>query len=102
MVDEKAVIYLRVSTESQSQDLKNQRNICFLEALRLGFQETLFYQEIISGYEPFKKRFGLMDALAQLKSGDVFIVTDRDRIARDPSMLPDIITMITNAGATLI
>jgi DNA invertase Pin-like site-specific DNA recombinase len=102
MVDEKAVIYLRVSTESQSQDLKNQRNICFLEALRLVFKEMLFYQEIISGYEPLMQRFELMDALAQLKSGDVFIATDRDRIARDPSMLPDIITMITNAGATLI
>ena len=83
----RAIIYLRVSTEEQSNSglgLEAQERVCVEEATRLGFTNvTIYKDEGISGSVPIDERPSLSQALNSLRKGDTFFVAKRDRIARD-------------------
>lgn len=82
----KYVIYLRVSTDKQVESglgLEAQRDIC-LRVVPKGSQVLEFADEGLSGALEIKKRPALIQALDCLQRGDVFVVSKRDRIGRDP------------------
>lgn len=96
----KAVIYLRISTKTQNFDL--QKQACLLKTKLLGIKNKRIFRDIITGTSDPFKRPGLMDAILALKKGDVFIVKDRKRIARDIIIVKAIEKMILDLKAKLV
>ena len=83
----KAVIYTRVSTETQATEgngLEYQLNACRDYARANGLEIKSEHEDAgISGAKQAHERPGLMAAIAALEPGDVLIVYKRDRLARD-------------------
>jgi DNA invertase Pin-like site-specific DNA recombinase len=96
----KAVIYLRISTKTQNFDL--QEKACLLKAKLLGITKKKIFKDVITGTSNPFKRPGLMDAITALQKGDVFIVRDRKRIARDMTIVKSIEKMILECKAKLV
>jgi site-specific DNA recombinase len=101
-----AVIYLRVSTEEQSQSglgLEAQETACRSLAGTLGASEVLLFTDAgISGSKGIEDRPGLTEALATLRKGDVLIVAKRDRIARDMLVTLTVEKVVAKRGARLL
>lgn len=101
-----AVIYLRVSTEEQSQSglgLEAQEAACRALAGSLGASEVLLFTDAgISGSKGIEDRPGLTEALAALRKGDVLIVAKRDRIARDMLVTLTVEKVVSKRGAKLL
>lgn len=83
--------YARVS--SKRQNLERQ-----LEILQNDNVEKIF-SEKIQGDNP--DRPGLNEMLSFIREGDIVVVTELDRLARDNVLLTDIIAAIHKKGATL-
>jgi DNA invertase Pin-like site-specific DNA recombinase len=96
----KAVIYLRISTNTQNLDF--QKKACQLKAKLLGIKRKLIFSDIISGSSNAFERAGLMDAILSLKKDDAFIVYDRKRIARNMTIVSAIEKMIKDFKAKLV
>ena len=84
----RAVVYRRVSDEDQVESgagLAAQLDACRAWAARNDY--TLdgdgYRDEAIGGATPIDKCPGLVDALAELRKGDVLLVAKRDRLGRD-------------------
>lgn len=79
--------YIRVSTDAQADSgagLEAQLESCENYAKRHGLTiHNTFRDEGISGAAEMEDRIGLMEALNELKKGDVLLVAKRDRLARD-------------------
>lgn len=81
----RAIVSLRVSTEEQGDSglgLEAQEAAC-REWCRRNRHEFIgpFVDAGVSGAKPIHKRPGLMDALSEMKRGDVLLVFKRDRLA---------------------
>lgn len=82
----KYVIYLRVSTDQQVTSglgLEAQRERC-LKFIPAGSQVIEFSDEGFSGALEMEKRPALIAALNVLQEGDILLISNRDRIGRDP------------------
>jgi len=101
----KAIAYLRVSTDEQSESghgLAAQLDACQAYADRAGLDLAATYQDDISGAAGLDKRSGLLDAIAGLRRGDVLIVAKRDRLGRDPIALAMIEAAVSRKGARVV
>lgn len=83
----KYVIYLRVSTDQQTESglgLEAQRQMCQKYVLENGNHHSLeFVDEGLSGALSIEKRPNLLKAIDSLSEGDFIIVAKRDRLGRD-------------------
>jgi site-specific DNA recombinase len=101
----RAIIYIRVSTHEQKElgfSLQSQQQMCMLKAKQLGISKKLIFSDSLSGRMNIYDRPGLSDALLALKKNDVFIVSHRDRLARDIKVMADIQETIQNTKAKLV
>lgn len=101
----KYVIYLRVSTEQQTESglgLEAQREICKKYVLENGNHESLeFIDEGLSGALSMEKRPNLLKAIDSLNEGDIILIAKRDRIGRDIILNAMIESAITRKKAKL-
>lgn len=102
----RAIVYLRVSTIHQKESrsgLKLQLNRCKQIAARMHVKERhVFEDAATSGFVAIEQRSGLTAALQMLESGDIFLVSSRDRLARDALIVMQIERVIEQCGATFI
>src|SRR4051812_33037422 len=102
----RAVAYLRVSTDEQSESgagLNAQLDACRAHAARQGWPLAgPFRDEAVSGARPLDQRPGLLDAVAELGPGDVLLVAKRDRLGRDPIAVAFIEKAVTERGARVV
>jgi len=85
----KYIIYLRVSTEQQSQSglgLEAQRQMCLSYISKAGTPQSVleYMDEGFSGSLELDKRPALLESISQLEKGDILLIAKRDRIGRDP------------------
>lgn len=81
----KYVIYLRVSTDQQGLGLEAQRDMCNKYLSNFALPETVeFSDQGYGGALELDKRPGLLEAIAELEKGDILLISQRDRIGRDP------------------
>ena len=83
----KILAYIRVSTDAQADSgagLEAQLEACknYVKHHDLSINQ-IFRDEGISGAADLEDRHGLMEALNELKKGDILLVAKRDRLARD-------------------
>lgn len=83
----KYVIYLRVSTDQQTESglgLESQREICQKFVREKGNNQSLeFIDEGLSGALSMEKRPGILSAIDSLSEGDFLVIAKRDRLGRD-------------------
>lgn len=82
-VQRKTVIYARVSTNKQKNDLQNQVELLKNYAIMNGFQIGAIYQDIASGIS-FEKRKEFFELLEGIISGQISVVliSYKDRLSR--------------------
>lgn len=101
----KCVIYLRVSTDQQTESglgLEAQRNLCLKFVAENGNHQFLeFVDEGYSGALSIEKRPNLLRAIDSLCEGDLIIVAKRDRLGRDIIVNAMIESAITRKKAKL-
>ena len=82
---QRTIIYTRVSTQDQAESglgLEAQETECRKYAARFEWEVVnLFTDSGISGAADLDKRPELLNALAELKRGDVFLVYKLDRLS---------------------
>lgn len=102
----KYVIYLRVSTEQQSESgfgLEAQRDICKKYVQENGNHQTLeFIDEGLSGALSMEKRPNLLKAIDSLNERDIILIAKRDRLGRDIIVNAMIESAIARKKAKLI
>jgi DNA invertase Pin-like site-specific DNA recombinase len=103
----KAVAYLRVSTDSQSEaghGLRAQRDANRAWAKRSEFKRIAetFSDAGISGAAGLENRPALLEAVAALQAGDVLVVAKRDRLGRDPFVIAMIEAAVARQGAKIV
>lgn len=86
----KVIVYLRVSTDAQAESgagLDAQLDACQKYAQKRQLEiDRVFKDEGISGAAELDGRPGLMEAVNELKKGDILLVAKRDRLARGDQM----------------
>ena len=97
------VAYLRVSTEQQALSgagLDAQLDAC----LRVAGSELagVYRDEGVSGKTGLDKRPALLEAIAELRKGDVLMVAKRDRLGRDPLVVAMIESAVQRKGARIV
>ena len=102
----KIIIYRRVSSKEQARSglgLKAQLVACmtFAEKLNPDSIED-FVDNAISGSTGIEERKGLTGALAAVKKGDVLLVANRSRIAREMLVTLTVEKILQRRGARLI
>ena len=81
----KYVIYLRVSTDQQGLGIEAQRHMCLKYISKTGESNVLeFVDDGFSGALELDKRPGLLQAISELEKDDILLISNRDRIGRDP------------------
>lgn len=115
-------IYMRASTEDQRKrknkeqeedglGFQAQLKDCMDWAQKNGEGEILVYQDVITGtdkkeevlvIDDLDKRVGLQEALRELKKGDIFLVSKRDRLGRDPFIMAMIERIIKKKKAIFV
>ncbi len=102
----RAVLYTRVSTADQAESgagLKAQEDACRAHAARIDWEVVgPFSDEGISGAAPLEDRPGLVDALAQIRTGDILLIAKRDRLGRDPVVIAMLEVAVTRAGGRIV
>jgi DNA invertase Pin-like site-specific DNA recombinase len=107
----KAVTYIRISTHNQrhGRGLELQEKACQLVVVELAIKQNLeitkilVFSDVISGTTEVTARDGLCAAINALSEGDLFVVDDIERLAREDSfVLPRILSAIFLRKAKLI
>lgn len=102
----KAVIYIRTSTSKQALEgngHKHQLQLCLTTAQQLGYDTTeIYYDENTSGATPLEQRAVLHMAIESLNSGDIFIVSRVNRLARKNYFSLKIVNAVKARGAQII
>lgn len=88
----KHIMYLRVSTEQQSQSglgIEAQRQMCLDYIGKIQVTASIpdvfeFIDQGFSGSLELNKRPALLEAISYLDKGDILLIAKRDRIGRDP------------------
>lgn len=100
----KTIIYTRVSTQEQSESglgLEAQEAECRKYAERFEMDIVSIYTDSISGASELEKRPELMNALAELKRGDILLVYKLDRLSRDTGLFAILERELKRKGAML-
>lgn len=81
--DRKTVIYSRVSTQKQKEDLKNQTELLKQYCMSNGYKIHCIFEDIASGIS-FEKRKGFFELLDLVMRNEVdkVIITYKDRLSR--------------------
>jgi DNA invertase Pin-like site-specific DNA recombinase len=96
----KAIAYIRVSTDDQRLGPDAQRAAIVAWATRAGVEVTTWCEDLgVSGAASLDKRPGLTRALDLLTAGDVLVVAKRDRLSRDTMANAMIERLVQRAGA---
>ena len=102
---QRTIIYTRVSTQDQAESglgLEAQETECRKYAARFEWEVVnLFTDSGISGAADLDKRPELLNALAELRRGDVFLVYKLDRLSRDVGLNAIIERELSRKGASL-
>lgn len=102
----KAVIYLRTSTKKQAEQnvgYKDQLDHCFSVAKNYGCERTLvFIDSAVSGIKDIRERLELQHAIDALDPGDLFIIKNVSRLARNENLFSELERVINTRGARLI
>lgn len=94
----KAVGYIRVSTEEQSEGQRAQA-----DTIHSRFPlAQLFVDAGVSGASKLDKRPALLEAIGALESGDVLVVAKRDRLGRDPFVVAMIESAVARKGGKIV
>lgn len=101
-----AIGYRRVSTDGQAESglgLEAQQTAIESAAARLGLElvET-FTDAGLSGGLALEHRPGLMAAIDRVKTGDVLVVSKRDRIGRDVLVVAMVERLVERKGARIV
>lgn len=82
-VERKTVLYCRVSTQKQKQDLKNQEDLLKQFCFSNGIKINNVYKDIASGID-FEKRNDFFIMLDEIIAGkiDTVVITYKDRLSR--------------------
>ncbi len=101
----RTIIYTRVSTQDQAESglgLEAQETECRKYADRFEWNVANLYTDSgISGAADLDKRPELLNALAELKRGDVLLVYKLDRLSRDVGLNAIIERELSRKGASL-
>lgn len=101
-----AIGYVRVSTEEQGRSglgLDAQRDAIRSTAERLGLELAGTFEDAgLSGKLGLEDRPGLLDAVGELRRGDVLLVAKRDRLGRDPIGVAMIERVVSRKGARVV
>ena len=102
---QRTIIYTRVSTQDQAESglgLEAQETECRKYADRFEWEVANLYTDSgISGAADLDKRPELLNALAELKRGDVLLVYKLDRLSRDVGLNAIIERELSRKGASL-
>jgi site-specific DNA recombinase len=102
----KAIGYVRVSTDQQAESglgLEAQRAAIATAALRLGLSLAQVRTDAgLSGSLDIEDRPGLLEAVADLRRGDVLLIAKRDRLGRDVIAVAMIERLIEKKGARIV
>ena len=102
----RAVAYLRVSTDQQADSglgLDAQRRAIEQAASRLDLTIAGTHTDAgLSGSKGIEDRPGLLDAVTNLKRGDVLLIAKRDRLGRDVVGVALIERLIARKGARVV
>ena len=82
----KAIIVLRRSTGKQSESLEAQERDCRELCEEQGYEVKAVYSDTASGAAPMSKRPGLVDAMNDLRKGDVLVARSASRLSREISV----------------
>lgn len=102
----KLLAYIRLSKETKyekSMSLDTQQRTCEAYALRNNL--TIYKNYVDDGYSgnlPYEKRPGILNAMNELKASDIFLVSQLDRVGRNPEESHKIWRLINERGARLI
>lgn len=105
------IVYIRVSTKEQEHSglgIEAQRHACleWIKKNSTGHEKILEFKDTVSGLDPKDKELAnrprLVEALVELKQGDVFICYKRERLARNPDLISLIEKQIKKKKATLV
>jgi DNA invertase Pin-like site-specific DNA recombinase len=106
MTTSRAVAYLRVSTDGQTESglgLAAQQSAIAAAAARHGLTVTeTFIDAGVSGALELKDRPGLFAAVEALKRGDTLIIAKRDRLGRDVVAVAMIERLIERKGCRVL
>jgi site-specific DNA recombinase len=96
----RAIVYGRVSMIKQKKSGAGelaQEDDCTEFVNRLGYELVgpFLEDEAVSGSKPLSRRPGLLEAVGNLRKGDVLVVAKRDRLGRDPLVIAAIEAEIT-------
>lgn len=94
------IIYVRTSTKKQRLD--HQENLCVKYANENNFDIKAIHRDFGLSGSTMDKRDGLKNALESIQSGDIFIVRDYARLARNTIDSDYIINTINNKGGKLV
>ena|SRR5690606_7761683 len=79
-----AIIYLRVSTDTQDMSIKSQLSLCHEYAQLHGYTiKNVYRDREISGDVHFEQRQGLSEAIKDIKKEETLLLAKRDRLSRD-------------------
>ena len=107
----RAIVYRRVSDEDQVESgagLAAQIDACRAWAGRNGYDLAGgpdgegFADEAVGGATEIDRCPGLVDALAELRKGDVLLVAKRDRLGRDPILVATIEALVERKKARVV
>jgi len=98
----RAIAYIRVSTDDQRLGPEAQRAAILAWSARAGVEVVAWFDDLgVSGAAPLDKRPGLTDAMEALTRGDILVVAKRDRLSRDTFATAMIERMVQRAGARI-
>ncbi len=100
------ICYLRISTPDQAESgagLRAQEDACRAHAARTSAELAgPFADEGVGGAAPLDRRPGLLDALAEVRPGDVLLLAKRDRLGRDPIVVAMIEAAVQRQGGRVV
>lgn len=102
----RAIGYVRVSTDMQAESglgLAAQRDAIAASAKRLGFTVDALHEDAgLSGKLGIDERPALLQAVSELRRGDVLLVAKRDRLGRDVVTVAMIERLVGRKGARVV
>ena len=102
-MNNKAIIYCRISSETQTKDIRinRQQELCMKYASQHNYQIVEFVSDIGSGLDNNRDGFKQILEFVKTKRGDV-LVCGVDRLTRDYTLFAEIKNKFEEAGIKLL
>jgi site-specific DNA recombinase len=100
----KVAVYLRISREDKENEdtLLNHRTIMQTFVASRGFNEAVYYEEIVSGAKAVEHRHELFRLLQDIKKYDALCILKLDRLSRDELYFYTILKVLEDNNIPLI